>query len=111
MQVHTPEDKHLWVDTWGYGGHIRGNHNAAQVNNAGFGLALGADYSFSQNLMAGAFFGYEDKRVRNGNNRQSRSDVDAYSVGAYAAGNAGAFTLRGGVAYSRLDIDTRPRLP
>jgi len=107
MQTQTAEGTHLWIDTWGHSGQVKGNANAARINTSGLGLALGADHQFTPTLRAGAFFGYEDNRIKNGNNRNARSDVDGFSLGAYAAASVGAVELRAGAALSRLDVDTR----
>jgi len=102
-----PEGQHLWVDTWGQRGDVKGNANETKVDVSGFGLALGLDQTFSPNLLAGAFVAYEDKKISNSNHRHSRSDVDGFSAGVYAAGTLDYVEFRGGIAYSRLDIDTR----
>jgi len=97
----------LWVSTWGYNGHLSGNANAAKVDTRGLGLALGGDWQVGSNLTVGVVLGYEDGRIKSANRSSTRSNVDAYSAGAYLAGSAGGIDLRGGVAVSYLDVDTR----
>jgi len=96
----------LWVSTWGHNGHLSGNVNAARVDSRGLGLALGGDWRVSDALSAGVVLGYEDGRVK-ANARSARSDVDAVSVGGYVSANLGSVQVRGGVAYSHLDVDSQ----
>jgi len=102
-----PMDDKLWLHTWGQSARTAGNANAAKVEMSGTGLALGADVRFHDSAMAGVVFGYEDGKVKNGNGRNSRAKVDGYSLGAYVATHLGSVQLRGGVAYSDLNIDTK----
>jgi len=100
-------DDRLWLHTWGQSGHIAGDANAAKADISGIGLALGADMRVNDNTRAGVVFGYEDGKVKNGNLRNSRASIDAYSLGAYVATQFDSMALRAGVAYSYLDIDTK----
>jgi len=38
-----PPSKRLWINTWGYNGHISATRNAAKLDQSGFGFALGGD--------------------------------------------------------------------
>jgi len=100
-------DERLWVSTWGNTGHVSGNSNAVKADHSGFGLAIGGDFRINDKLAAGAVLAYEDGRVKNGANRNSRSDVDGYSVGGWLAADVSGVQVRGGLIYSQLDVDTR----
>jgi len=100
-------DDRLWLHTWGQNGHISGDGNAAKADMSGIGLALGVDVRVNDNTQAGVVFGYEDGKVKNGSLRNSRASIDAYSLGVYAATQFDSVSLRAGVAYSYLDIDTK----
>jgi len=97
----------LWVSTWGYDGHTSGNRNSSRAEHSGAGVALGTDVHAGERLSLGLFFGYEDGKVKNGNTRDSRTDIEAYSLGGYASGEVGGVELKGGVVYSHLDLKTR----
>jgi len=97
----------LWVNTWGYDGHTDGNRNAARAEHSGFGLALGGDVPLGDSAAAGLFFGYEDGKVKNGSQRQSRVDVAGYSLGGYVTTQVGSVDLQAGLTYSYLDFDAR----
>jgi len=99
----------LWVNPWGFKGKSDGDGNATDTDHAGMGVALGVDHRFGQTT-AGVVFAYEDGKVRNGDVRASRTTVDAYSLGAYAATEIKGIALNGGVAYSVLDMSTRRTL-
>jgi len=101
--------KKLWVSPWGFQGKIDGDGNATDTDDSGTGVALGVDYRFGQTT-AGVVFAYENAKVRNGDVRTSRTTLDAYSLGAYAATDVKGITLNVGVAYSILDMTTRRTL-
>jgi len=104
-------DERLWVNAWGFGGDISGNANAAKADVSGIGISLGGDARLTGNLAAGMVFAYEDGKVKNSSGRNSRADVNAYSLGAYLSGEAGnGMTLRAGLIYSRLDIDSKRQI-
>jgi len=101
-----PARGQLWASTWGVSGKLKGSRNVADADQSGMGLALGGEHLVADNLLVGLALGYEDSKVKNSQGRASRSDVDSYSAGAYAATDLGGVALRGGLTYSRLSLDT-----
>lgn len=94
----------IWFDTWGHDGRTSGDGNASRTNNHGWGVALGLDGQLGDNAKAGLVLSYERTDV--GNQRSSSSDVDAMHVGAYIGTEYAGLKLRGGMAYSHLDMST-----
>lgn len=103
-ETRMPSTEPVWFATWGHGGDINGNSNAAKVDNKGWGIALGADGEFTENIFAGLVLGYERTEI-DGKGRSSNSDIDAFHIGGYAATEINTIKLRGGLAYSYLDTD------
>jgi len=97
-----PSKNQMWANTWGFKGRVNATGNAAKVDSSGIGLAAGVDIG-----AGGVMLAFEDSRVKNGSSRNSRTDVNGYSVGGYTGTTLGDFTLRGGVAYSYLNIESQ----
>lgn len=97
----------LWASSWARDGHLKDDGNAARANQNGGGLLIGADFTFSENTVAGIAIGYEHTSVDVGGLRRSNADIDAYHLMAYGSTKAGEIDLRGAIGYARLDIDTK----
>jgi len=97
----------LWVNTWVFDGHTDGNRNAARAEHSGSGVALGTDVRVNPSLTLGVLFGYEDGKVKNGDSRSSRTDIEGYSLGGYFSADAAGLDVRGGLVYSHLDLKSR----
>jgi len=96
-----PSKTQLWANTWGFKGRVNSTGSAAKVDSSGMGLAVGADIGDG-----GVMVAFEDSKVKNGSFRNSRSDVNAFSLGGYLGTQVGDINLRGGVAYSYLDVSS-----
>jgi len=96
-----PSKNQLWANTWGFKGRVNATGSAAKVDSSGMGLAVGADIG-----NGGVMVAFEDSNVKNGSSRNSRSDVNAYSLGGYLGTQVGDINLRGGVAYSHLSVNS-----
>ncbi|UXN03990.1 autotransporter domain-containing protein [Bartonella sp. HY406] len=96
-----PSTEPIWFSMWGHGGKIDGNHNAASINNKGWGLALGFDGEVNDNLFAGIALGYDRGEFDGG--RNSKSEADSFHVSGYGATEFNTIKLRSGVSYSYID--------
>jgi len=67
---------------------------------------MGGEQRVGEKLFVGVALGYEAGKTKNGQDRNSRSETKSYSLGAYAATEVKGVDLRGGVAYSYLDLET-----
>jgi len=92
----------VWANTWGFKGRVNATGKAAKVDSSGMGLAAGVDIGDG-----GVMLAFEDSRVKNGDSRNSKTEVSGYSVGGYTGTTVGDFTLRGGLAYSYLDVESK----
>lgn len=101
-ETRLPSTDPVWFTSWGHGGDIDGDSNAAKVNNNGWGIAVGSDGEVSENVFAGLVLGYEHTEVKS-NARSSTANIDAFHLGGYAATELNTIKLRGGMAYSYLD--------
>jgi len=97
-----PSNKQVWANSWGFKGRVNATGGAAKVDSSGMGLAAGVDIGDG-----GVMLAFEDSRVKNGDSRNSKTDINGYSIGGYTGTTVGNFTLRGGVAYSYLDVESK----
>lgn len=103
----TPEaDKNLWVHSWAHDGHLKSDYNAEKLKNRGFGILLGFDAFTNGNTILGVAAGYEQTDLNIGGVRDSKADLDALHLLAYGRTSIGAIDIKGGIGYSRYDVDT-----
>lgn len=101
----------FWVEGGGDLSLYDGTKNTGKAKFYGPEILMGADVFFSNNWQAGMAVRYSDKKLEV-NSRNSSSDVQSYSAGAYVSKSlsindlsALRFTLGGLIGYH--DIDTR----
>jgi len=112
-----PSNESLWASMWGFNGEVKdtlGNAgDAAPIRHSGRGLTAGISQQFKDNegkdsWFAGVNAAKETSQVRNRDNRNSRMDMDNYSVGAFVAKDfAGDVQLRAGATHSQLYLRSR----
>jgi len=111
VPVRTPKAKapgqHVWANAWTYKGDARHNPNAAKTDHSGAGFVLGGDVPLNGQVTLGGLFAYEDGKIKNGDNRNSRIDAKAYSLGGYLAAQTHGIEWQGGLIYSLLELDAR----
>jgi outer membrane autotransporter protein len=88
---------------WGRGigswGHWDSDGNAARMDRSIGGIILGGDALVSDNARLGLMGGYSRSRL-DVDDRASSGTVDTYTLGAYAGGEWGDVSLRGGASHS-----------
>jgi len=94
----------LWGQGFGAWGSVNADGNAARVNRSTGGFLIGADAAIDNTWRVGAAGGYSRSAI-DAAARNSSAAVDSYHGAFYAGGRFGGFGLRGGVAYTRHDID------
>lgn len=93
----------LWINGWGYNGHINGDSNAAKVENQGNGLLLGYDLSLNHNFMVGAAIGHEESKIKiKEYNRKGDNTVKSTHFMLYGHADLNVLDLKAGVNYSQL---------
>ncbi len=86
-----------------------GSNEEAGYDLDGYGITAGADYKLSDNMIAGAAFGYtrtENDFDQNG----GKLDQDTYSFSLYASVYSGPMYLDGVISYAFSDMDVDRRL-
>ncbi|MBI1649929.1 autotransporter domain-containing protein [Hyphomicrobium sulfonivorans] len=99
------DDPVFWAQGFGSWGRFNGNGNAAALDRNIGGFMTGVDAGFEGNWRAGIAAGYSRSNVSVAA-RTSSSDVDSYTLAAYAGGDVGSFALRAAGAWTWNDIDT-----
>jgi len=94
-----------WLQGFGGWGNVDGSGNTASLKRDTSGFMIGADTEVREGLRLGAFAGYQkkDMTIRQ---RASSTDVDSYSLGAYAGQRFDALSLKGGLSVDWHSIDT-----
>ena len=93
----------LWLDGWGYNGEIKGDGNAAKVENKGSGLLLGYDWAMKENILIGAALGYEESKVKiKEHNRKGENSVKSTHLMVYGNVDLDVIELKAGLNYSAL---------
>ncbi|CAH0273554.1 autotransporter domain-containing protein [Stenotrophomonas lactitubi] len=95
----------VWVQAIGGNGKLDGNAETARTEANSNGLLVGIDREFDGwqvGLLAGT--GRTDVKQQDG--RRAKSKIDNTHFGAYASHNWGGFGLRGGVAWSKHEVDS-----
>ncbi|PKH21947.1 autotransporter outer membrane beta-barrel domain-containing protein [Enterobacterales bacterium CwR94] len=93
-------DSGVWGQTFSSWMTNSGDSNTGKLKGNTTGFLLGADRKLSDNnVRVGGYFGYSrgDYDV---NSRGSKTDIDNYHLGLYAAGQQDAFSLRGALGYT-----------
>jgi outer membrane autotransporter protein len=98
-------DLTFWAQGLGGWGHADSDGNAASLRSRFGGFLSGVDARFGDTWRAGFVAGYIRSDL-NVNARSSSAGIDSVQLGAYAAGQFGAFNVRGGGSYSLDSIDT-----
>jgi len=111
-----PSNESLWASAWGFNGEVkdtRGAGESAPVRHTGRGLTAGIVHQFKDNEGKDSWFtgvnaAKEVSQVRNQDTRNSRIDVDNYSLGAFVAKDfGGELQLRAGATHSQLYLRSR----
>ena len=93
----------LWLDGWGYNGEIKGDGNAAKVENKGSGLLLGYDWAMKENILIGAALGYEESKIKiKEHNRKGENSVKSTHLMVYGNVDLDVIELKAGLNYSAL---------
>lgn len=82
-----------------------GSREEAGYDFNGYGITAGADYKLSENLIAGAAFGYTNTNNDYDNNG-GELNQDSYSLSLYASVYSGPLYFDGVVSYAFSNIDT-----
>ena len=98
-------DLTFWAQGLGGWGHADSDGNAASLRSRFGGFLSGVDARFGETWRAGFVAGYMRSDL-NVNARASSAGIDSVQLGGYAAGQFGAFNVRGGASYSLDSIDT-----
>ncbi|CAI1689279.1 Extracellular serine protease precursor [Serratia grimesii] len=94
------ENNGVWGQTFGSWARNSGNENVGKLDGNTSGFLLGADHKLADHsVRVGGYFGYS-RGDYNIDSRRSKSDSDNYHLGLYAAGQQGAFSLRGALGYT-----------
>jgi subtilase-type serine protease len=99
-----------WVQAIGGSTRLDGDASAARTEGNSNGVLVGADHQFGNGWQVGALLGTGRTDLKQGQGRRARAEVDNNHVGAYVGNAWGGFSLRGGLGYSRHDVDTRREL-
>lgn len=94
----------LWGQGFGAWGSMNADGNAARVNRSTGGFIIGADAAIDTIWRIGAAGGYSRSAI-DAAARNSSAAADSYHGALYAGARFGGFGLRGGLAYTRHDID------
>ncbi|MGX5776916.1 autotransporter-associated beta strand repeat-containing protein [Methylorubrum zatmanii] len=93
----------LWAQAFGGVGQRLGGDNAASVSNSIGGMLGGIDVALGEGIRAGVIGGVSQSSF-DLNARASSGGFTNYSLGLYAGGAVGPFSLSGGVAQSWHDV-------
>ncbi|CAO3378139.1 autotransporter outer membrane beta-barrel domain-containing protein [Azospirillum argentinense] len=96
----------LWARAVGRFANSDGDGNAAGTRQRGGGLALGADRALSDDLTAGAAFGYQRTAV-DVRDSGDRTDIDSYSAALYGTYRIGAWFVDAQAMYGFGRYDSR----
>ncbi|MBI1650730.1 autotransporter domain-containing protein [Hyphomicrobium sulfonivorans] len=94
----------FWTQGFGSWGSYDGNGNAATVDRTLGGFVSGVDAGLGDGWRAGVAAGYARSNLKVGA-RNSSSQIDSYTVAAYAGGPIGSFALRAGGTWTWSDIE------
>jgi outer membrane autotransporter protein len=100
VQPANAENNGVWGQTFGSWTRNSGNDNVGKLDGNTSGFLIGADRKLTDHsVRIGGYFGYSrgDYDI---DSRRSKSDSDNYHLGLYAAGQQGAFSLRGALGYT-----------
>ncbi|QCO16617.1 autotransporter domain-containing protein (plasmid) [Azospirillum brasilense] len=96
----------LWARALGRFANSDGDGNAAGYRQRGGGIALGADRDLSDDLTAGAAFGYQRTAV-DVRGSGDRTDIDGYSAALYGTYRVGAWFVDAQAMYGFGQYDSR----
>lgn len=99
--------KGLWVHSWAHDGHLKSDNNAAKLDNSGWGVLVGFDAYKTDTTTLGVAAGYEQTKLKIGGTRSSDADIDSIHAMVYGRTSVGAVDIRGGVSYSKLDVEAK----
>lgn len=94
-----------WVQAIGGSGTLDGDANTARTRSTTSGLLAGIDHDIG-GWQLGLLLGNGRTDSRQAQGRAAKARIDNTHVGLYAGHAWGAFALRGGLGYSRHDVDT-----
>ena len=94
----------LFLNVRGGFGDFRGSDEETPFDFRNIGATAGADYRFSENLVGGLAFGYENTQADYDGNRGDL-DRNAYAFSAFGSFMEGGFFADGLVGYAYNDID------
>lgn len=94
----------FWGEGFGSWGNWDSDGNAATLDRNISGLVMGGDAMVTDNVRVGAMGGYSHSSL-DVDARASAAAADSYTLGAYAGGQWGAYSLNGGVAHSWHSIE------
>ncbi|MDR6093273.1 subtilase-type serine protease [Stenotrophomonas sp. SORGH_AS321] len=94
-----------WVQAIGGSGKLDGDANTARTQSNTSGLLVGIDRDIG-GWQLGLLLGNGRTDTKQAQGRSAKARIDNTHVGLYAGHSWGAFGLRGGLGYSRHDIDS-----
>ena len=94
-----------WVQAIGGSGKLDGDANTARTQSNTSGLLVGIDRDIG-GWQLGLLLGNGRTDTKQAQGRSAKARIDNTHVGLYAGHSWGAFGLRGGIGYSRHDIDS-----
>lgn len=104
-----PSGSHaVWGQALGSWGHLGATGDAEQLDRSTGGMLFGGDTAVGTNTRAGLAVGFTDSTFNGAGS--SRVNAEGYHLMAYVGSQQGPWALRGGVAQSWYDVDTRRSL-
>ncbi|NYT62114.1 autotransporter domain-containing protein [Alcaligenaceae bacterium] len=104
-----PSGSHaVWGQALGSWGHLGATSDARQLDRSTGGMLFGGDTAMGTNTRAGLAVGFTDSTFKGAD--ASRVNAEGYHLMAYVGSRQGRWALRGGVAQSWYDVDTRRSL-
>jgi len=103
-ELKADEEGGAWAQLLGAWDHASGNSNATGYQASTYGVLLGVDNAYADNLRLGVATGYTRTALKGDSN--TKADSDNYHIGIYGSKQWGAFTLRTGSSYTWHRFDT-----
>jgi hypothetical protein len=101
----------IWTNVSGSEANLKGDGNAAGVDEAFSQVSSGAELAFNQRFTGGIFLASGTGDVDIADGQRGHGEIDAVAGGIYARMQAGRFTLAGLAGYADTDIEARRHTP
>jgi outer membrane autotransporter protein len=101
----------LFLNGVGSWGDFSGTTDEAPFRFAEYGMVVGGDFRFTENLVAGAAFAYSNTdAVFRADASGGKLDRDAYTGALFSTWNSGPFYVEGIAGYTSIDYDLRRKI-